>query len=66
MCAIVPLHLALAKQLQIGFVHERGRLQRMARALTTHAGRSQSTQLIVNERSQFIGSLRVAAAELVQ
>ena len=58
--AILPGLRGRIHQLEPSFVDQRGRLERMARALPGHLVRSQAAQFIVNQRQQLVGRLGVA------
>ena len=50
--AVLPLHLADVGQTHIGFIDERGRLQRMARSLVAHISPREPPQLFVDQWRQ--------------
>ena len=50
---------SLAQQAQIGFVHERGRLERVASAVTTKMAGGAPAELAVDERQQFLLRVRI-------
>ena len=52
-----------AHQPQPGFMHQRGGLQSLVGAFIRHARRRQLAQLLIDQRKQFIGGLRVAVLD---
>ncbi len=58
--AIVEMSLAGAGQAEIGFVNERGRLERVILALAKHIVIGQLPQLAVDERHELLERVRVA------
>ena len=51
-------------QPHISLMHQRGRLQRVARLLLSHFGRRQLAKLVINERQQLLGRRGVALLNL--
>jgi len=49
---------------QIGLVHQRGGLQRLAGLLVGEFGRCQFSQLLVHQRQELFGGIRVARFDL--
>src|ERR1041385_4907609 len=56
----------LSRETQIGLVHERRRLQRVLRRLSLHVLPSQTPQLVIDERSQFLERAGITTAPLLQ
>jgi len=56
----------VAHQPQPGFMHQRGGLQSLVGAFIRHARRRQLAQLLIDQRKQFIGGLRVAVLDGLQ
>ena len=59
-----PPPLVLIGEPQIGFMHQRRRLQRMRRVLIGHFGRSHAMQFVVNQRQQLLRCGLVALLNL--
>lgn len=59
--ASCPPLLVLSGQAQPGFMNQRGGLERVAGALARHLVRGQFAQLLIDEREQLIGGLRLAS-----
>ncbi len=66
MTAIVPGALVRADQTQIGFVNEGGGVECLAGRFAGEALRGQLAQLVIDQRQQFIGGLRVAPSGAFQ
>jgi len=67
MAAMVPaLLLAVAQQPQIGFVDQGGRLQRLAGCFLGKLLGRQAAQLVVDQRQQLAGGVRIALLDGVQ
>jgi len=60
--AILPMHVLLIHQLQIGFMDQRGRLQRMSGPLAPQVARRLLSQLLINQREQCVEGFLVAFA----
>jgi hypothetical protein len=60
MSPVLPLHVSDINQLQIGFVDQRGGLQRVTRTLSPHVTAGQTSQLCIHERNQLIKRALVA------
>jgi hypothetical protein len=63
MRTILPLNLPLFDESQIGLVHERGRLQRVIRALASKVAGCLPSKLAIHERQQIVNGILVAGAE---
>src|SRR5690349_2122093 len=57
---------AAASETHPSLVHQSSRLQRVFRPLAGHFGSSESSQLGVDQRQQFIGSLTVAVPNAIE
>ena len=57
----LPVDLPLAQQAQIGFVHQRGRLECVALAVATKLACGALPELTVDERQQFLLRLLVSS-----
>jgi hypothetical protein len=61
---ILPSALAVAKQTQVRFVHQRGRLESLPGPLVRHLGGGEPPKLIIHQRQQLVrdpgfGSIRL-------
>jgi hypothetical protein len=65
-CAILPIHTCLIYEFEIGFVHERGRLQGVIRTLLAQVVIRQPPQFVVNERHQTRRRVFIAIAHFLQ
>jgi hypothetical protein len=61
MRAVLPVHILLIDQTQIGFVNQRCRLQRVAGSFAAKIPSRQPMQFLINQRQQFIARGFVAA-----
>jgi hypothetical protein len=66
MPAVVPLHVPLLHQAQIGFMDQSRGCERMTEPLAADAGRSQAFQLAVNQREQLIRGVGIVLVEFPQ
>jgi hypothetical protein len=66
LCAIPPARLLIRAESKPGFVNTRGGLQGVAGILTRHFGGSESSQLAIDEREQFLSGLGVALLGLIE
>ena len=64
--AALPVAAALSDQPKVGFVDERGRLQRMSAPLQAKLTRGDPPQFRVDERQQAIESAPIAAAPVAE
>ncbi len=62
MGTILPAHAVVPHQAHVGFVHEGGRLERVAAALAQHIAGSQAAELCMNDGSQAIERSLVSVA----
>jgi hypothetical protein len=61
MAAAIPVHgFFVVCKSQIRFMHQRRRLQRLARLLLRHPLRRQLAQLVIYERQELSGRVRIA------
>ncbi len=60
MGASVPFLILVANQSKSGFMDQRSGLKGMSGSLLGHFGGGQSPQLIIDQRQQFLGGLRIA------
>ena len=60
MCAVMPVGVSLIDQLQVDLIDERGGLERMPRALTTHLVLSEAAQFAFDKWDQPVEGGRVA------
>ena len=65
MAAVIPLLLPGSGQLEPGLVDKSGGLERLAGICQGHFASSQSAQLFVYQRQQFVGGFRIAARDRV-
>jgi hypothetical protein len=66
MLAALPFREVLFDQSQVGFINQRGRLQRVAGPFTAQVAAGQFAQLLVDDRHQLIESGAVAFAPFTQ
>lgn len=64
MAAAIPLAIFLADEPQPGFMDESGGLKRVIGGFVRHLVRGEFAQLLVNERQQFFGGVRLTALHL--
>ena len=62
----LPAHLILADELDIGFVHQSGRIQRVPAALLPHEPRGQGADLVIDQRQEAIGRGGVPSFQLLE
>jgi hypothetical protein len=64
--ATVPTDLALTQQTHVSFVNQRGRLERVLRALLGHFRARETTKLLVNNGQKLVGGVRIAFVDGLQ
>ena len=62
MGTILPAHAVVSHQAQVGLVHEGGRLERVAAALTLHIAVSQAAEFFVHDGGQAVERALVSIA----
>ena len=66
MCAVLPPNGTLLDQPGVGFVDERGRLQRLLAPLMAHIATRETAQLVVHQRHERFERALVAGGQLVE
>ena len=62
MGAILPLHALVVHQAHVGFVHQGGRLERVAAALALHIAVSQAAEFVIHDGGQAVERALVSIA----
>src|SRR5208283_2441692 len=62
MGAILPLHALVVDQASVGFIHQRGCLEAVARALALHVAARQAAEFVVNDGGEFFQGAWVSSA----
>jgi hypothetical protein len=62
MSPVLPLHSVVIHQAHVGFIDQRGRLEAVAGALTTHVAVRQAVELRIDDRRQLVEGELVSVA----
>jgi hypothetical protein len=63
MWPVLPARVALVDELEIRFVYERGRFERMARPLALQIRSGERTELAVHHRHEFVGGVTISVTQ---